>query len=178
MGGDASFTGSLGYSFTLSQPTAVSGLGFFDDQDDGLLSPHSIGLFEAGSQNLLLSTVVPAGSSAELLNGFRWMPVPMQVLNPGSYVLAATTSGDPSLFDPFLFSGFDPIEAAGFQIDPVSLSVSGSGTTVSFPTTDEALPLGFFGPNLASPAPAPAPLPLLGVGAALAWSRRLRLRQR
>lgn len=176
VGGDPSFSGSLGYRFTLSQPTAVSALGFYDDQDDGLLSSHSVGLFEDATQTQLLNAVVPAGNGTTLLGGFRWIPVPLQILNPGNYVLAATSSGDPALFDPFLFDGFDPIEAEGFQLGSLSLTGVGSGSVVRFPDTDEGRPLGFFGPNLAAPAPAPGPLPVLGAAGALAWSRRLRRR--
>lgn len=176
VGGDPSFSGSLGYRFTLSQPYVVSALGFYDDQDDGLLSSHVVGLFDASSQALLLSGTLPSGSGSQLQAGFRWLSVPLQVLNPGSYVIAATTSGDPALFDPFLFGGYDPVVSGGFSLGTASISGVGSGASVVFPSTDEGLPYGFIGPNLAGPAPVPGPLPVLGAAGALAWSRRLRRR--
>ena len=177
VGGDPSFSGSLGYSFTLSKPYAVSALGFYDDQDDGLLSSHTVGLFDASSQALLLSGTLPSGTGSQLQAGFRWLSVPLQVLNPGSYILAATTSGDPAVFDPFLFGGFDPLVSDGFSLGTASLSGAGSGASVVVPSTDEGLPYGFIGPNLAGgPAPVPGPLPVLGAAGALAWSRRLRRR--
>jgi hypothetical protein len=177
VGGDSGFSGSLGYNFNLSQPYAVSALGFYDELGDGLLSSHMVGIFDATSQALLISGTVPSGSSSPLLAGFRWLSVPQQVLNAGSYVIAATSSGDPASFDPFIFEGFDPVVSAGFSLGTASLAQAGSGSIVAFPNTDEGLPYGFFGPNFAS-QPVPGPLPVLGVAGSLAWSRRLRCRLR
>ncbi len=177
VGGDPGFSGSLGYNFNLSQPYAVSALGFYDELEDGLLSSHMVGIFDATSQALLISGTVPSGSSSPLLAGFRWLSVPQQVLNAGSYVIAATSSGDPASFDPFIFEGFDPVVSAGFSLGTASLAQAGSGSIVAFPNTDEGLPYGFFGPNFAS-QPVPGPLPVLGVAGSLAWSRRLRCRLR
>jgi hypothetical protein len=176
VGGDPSFSGSLGYSFNLSQPYVVSALGFYDELGDGLLSSHMVGIFDATSQALLISGTVPSGSGSPLLAGFRWLSVPQQVLNAGSYVIAATSSGDPASFDPFLYDGFDPVVSAGFSLGTASLTQAGSGFMVAFPTNNENLPYGFIGPNFASPVP--GPLPVLGVAGALAWSRRLRCRLR
>jgi hypothetical protein len=175
VGGDASFSGSLGYSFNLSRPFTVSALGFYDDLEDGLLSSHMVGIFDATTQALLISGTLPSGSGSPLQAGFRWLPVPLQVLNAGDYVIAATSSGDPAVFDAFLFAGFDPMVSAGFSLGTNSLTKAGSGTVVAFPSFDEGLSYGFIGPNFASPQ-VPGPLPVLGVASALAWSRRLRLR--
>jgi hypothetical protein len=175
IGGDPSFSGSLGYNFNLSQPYAVSALGFYDELEDGLLSSHMVGIFDASTQALLISGTLPSGSGSPLQAGFRWLSVPLQVLNAGSYVIAATSSGDPAVFDPFLYNGFDPVLSAGFSLGTNSLSQIGSDSVVAFPNVDEGLSYGFIGPNFASP-PVPGPLPVLGVAGALTWSRRLRLR--
>lgn len=177
VGGDSSFSGSLGYSFSLSQPYGVSALGFYDDQQDGLLSSHVVGIFDATTQALLISGTLPSGTVGTLEAGFRWLTVPLHVLNPGTYVIAATSSGDPASFDPFIFDGFDPVLSAGISLGTASLAQFGSGSMVAFPSTDEGLPYGFIGPNFASHA-VPGPLPVLGVGCSLAWSRRLRCRLR
>jgi len=84
---------------------------------------------------------------------------------------------DPSFFDPFIYDGVNPVVSDGFILGSASLSESGSGTVVAFPTLDEGAPFGFFGPNLAG-TPVPGPLPALGAVSALAWSRRLRHRIR
>ena len=177
VGGSPSFSGSLGYNFNLGQPYVVSALGFYDELGDGLLSSHMVGIFDATTQALLISGTVPSGSGSPLLAGFRWLSVPQQVLSPGSYVIAATSSGDPASFDPFIFEGFDPVVSAGFSLGTASLAQAGSGSIVAFPNTDEGLPYGFIGPNFAS-QPVPGPLPVLGVAGSLAWSRRLRCRLR
>jgi hypothetical protein len=176
VGGNPGFTGTLGYSFTLTKPYAVTSLGFYDDLDDGLLSPHMVGIFDANTQALLVSATLPSGTATVLQNNFRWLTVPEFVLAPGSYVMGATSSGDPTTFDPFLFDGFDPVVSGGFSLDGPSLSESGSGTVVAFPTVDEGVPYGFFGANMAGHTPAPGPLPLLGAASALAWSRKMRRR--
>ncbi|MEB3200703.1 MAG: hypothetical protein VKK62_09285 [Synechococcaceae cyanobacterium] len=174
LGGDPGFSGSLGYNFSLSSPFRISSLGFYDAGEDGLLSPHEVGVFDATSQGLLAKALIPAGNTASLIGGYRWVGLSSSItLQPGNYVLAATTSGDPALFDPFLFLADDVEEMAGFVIGDASLSGLGSGSTVVFPSTDEGVPYGFIGPNFAS---APGPLPVLGAGAALGWSRRLRRR--
>lgn len=178
LGGDPSFSGSLGYSFSLSlsQPQTISALGFYDADEDGLLSSHGIGLYEATSQTLLASATVPAGDGSWLQNGFRWVSIPNLALSSGSYVIAATSSGDPSLFDPFLYDTTAEGVIDGLVIG-AALSETGSGSAVAFPSQDEGVPQGFFGPAYAV-AGSPGPLPLLGAGAALGWSRRLRRRSR
>ncbi|MFZ9752546.1 MAG: hypothetical protein ACO3B3_03185 [Cyanobium sp.] len=176
LGGDPSFSGSLGYSFSLNQSQTITALGFYDASEDGLLSSHGIGLYEATSQTLLASATVPAGSDSWLQNGFRWVPIPSLSLLSGSYVIAATSSGDPALFDPFLYET-TAVDGIDGLVIGTSLSESGSGTVVAFPSQDEGLAQGFFGPAYAI-AGTPGPLPLLGAGAALGWSRRLRLRRR
>jgi hypothetical protein len=113
-------------------------------------------------QALLISGTVPSGSGSPLLAGFRWLSVQQQVLNAGSYVFAATSSGDPASFDPFLYEGFDPVVSAGFSLGTASLAQP---------------PLWLYWSQLRQPA-GPWPLPVLGVAGALAWSRRLRCRLR
>ena len=178
VGGNDGFSGTAGYSFTLTKPYAVTQLGFYDDLNDGLLSSHMVGIFDASTQALLVSATLSSGSTNPLQDGFRWLSVPEFVLAPGSYVMAASLSGDPNSFDPFIFNGTNPVVSDGFVLNTASLSELGSGTVLDFPTVDEGAPYGFIGPNMAgnAPAPAPGPLPVLGAASALAWSRKMRRR--
>ena len=180
VGGDPGFSGTVGYSFTLTKPYAVTELGFYDDLNDGLLSSHMVGIFDASTQALLVSATLSSGSSNPLQDGFRWLSVPEFVLAPGSYVMAASLSGDPNSFDPVIYNGTNPVVSDGFVLNTASLSELGSGTVLDFPTVDEGVPYGFIGPNMAgyapAPAPAPGPLPVLGAASALAWSRKMRRR--
>ena len=177
IGGDPSFSGSIGFDFSLSQPYWLTALGFYDELEDGLLSPHMVGIFAPGTQSLLVSATVPDGTSALLQDGFRWISVPGQWLGAGDYVIAATTSGNPVLFDPFIYDGTDPVTASGVTLGDGSLTIEGLGTVLAYPTTNEARPYGFIGPNFASSS-VPGPLPLLGAASGFAWSRRLRRRVR
>jgi hypothetical protein len=176
IGGDPSFSGSLGFDFSLSKPYKVTALGFFDELEDGLLSYHMVGIFDAVTQNLLVSAILPKGTASLLKDGFRWISVPAQWLGAGDYVIAATTSGDPALFDPFQYDGTDPVTSPGVSLGDASLTLEGSGSVVAYPTINETLPYGFIGPNFASSVP--GPLPLLGAASGFAWSRRLRSRVR
>ena len=174
-GGDPSFSGSIGYGFSLSIPLSLTALGFHDADEDGLLADHTVGLFDANSQALLASATVPAGQGAALVGGYRWVAIPDLLLQAGSYVIAATMPGDPARFDAVLYSATSVSGLPGFQMGAASLSEVGSGSAPTFPTVDEAVPYGFIGPNFAISS-VPAPLPLFGAASAFAWSRRLRRR--
>lgn len=176
LGGDPSFRGTVGYRFSTSRDLTISALGFFDDQEDGLLSSHDVGIFAAGSQALLASTTIAAGSSAYLQGGFRWAALTPLTLSPGTYVIAATLPGDPATFDPVHYSASSPTTIAGLIIAAESLTQAVDPLSLVMPTVDEGVGYGFFGANFATPQAVPAPLPLLGAAAAFRCSRRLRRR--
>jgi hypothetical protein len=176
LGGDPSFKGTVGYRFTASTDLTVSALGYFDDLEDGLLSSHDVGIFAATSQQLLGSATIAAGSSAYLQGGFRWVAISPFTLAPGDYVIAATLPGDPTSFDPVNYSATDPVTIEGMILSSQSLTQAADPVSLVFPTVDEGVAYGFFGPGFATPVPTPGPLPLFGASAAFAWSRRLRRR--
>lgn len=89
-----------GYRFTVgSSQLAVLSLGMMDNlrgtNQEGLFESHQVGLWTS-SGTLLASVTVGAGTSAPLIDGFRYVNLNTAVLlNPGqSYVIAAnyTTS--------------------------------------------------------------------------------------
>ena len=67
---------SLGFTFTVTAPTVVGGLGYWDQGGDGFLTPHEVGLFLGdgadGPGPLLLSTTLAAGKSGVLVRGGAW----------------------------------------------------------------------------------------------------------
>jgi len=70
---------SLGYSFVANVATNVVSLGVWDQDSDGLLGSHEVGLW-ASDRTLLASTVVGAGNAGILDSGFRFTdisPVPL-----------------------------------------------------------------------------------------------------
>lgn len=176
VGGDPSFRGTIGYDVTLSQPLILNRLGFWDDFADGLLSSHTVSVFEGGSGALVASAVVPAGSGSLLQDGFRWISLPAIVLSPGRYVIGASMEGDPSLFDEVITdaSSIATLEGVNFGPDQALISAPvalGTPIAVNLIPTQVDGGAGYFGPAMA-----PGPLPLLGASAGWAWSRRLRAR--
>ena len=67
----------------------VTHLGYYDSHGDGLLESHAIGLYDAAGV-LLVSLTLPAGQSAELVNGFRYLPLsePLLLRRNQHYVIA------------------------------------------------------------------------------------------
>lgn len=60
---------SLGYSFTANQNLAVTSLGYYDSNRDGLATTHFVGIYDA-NQTLLGSAAV--GGSSVLNGDFRY----------------------------------------------------------------------------------------------------------
>ena len=71
----------------------VNYLGFYDAGGDGLTESHTIALWETGwngqsSRGLLAEITVPAGTSAPLIDGYRWVELPSTItLVPNEYYL-------------------------------------------------------------------------------------------
>ena len=85
---------SLGFVFTTNVPITVTSLGYYDDNDDGFVYDHIVGIYdEAG--NLINSITLSAGTGDTLSGGFRYRSVTPILLSGGTiYLLAATTGGD------------------------------------------------------------------------------------
>jgi len=72
---------------------AVNYLGFYDAGGDGLANSHTVALWETGwngqsSRGLLAEITVPAGTSAPLVDGYRWVQLPTTItLVPNEYYL-------------------------------------------------------------------------------------------
>ncbi len=96
--------GMYGWTFSLTEPATLTGLGWYDERLDGLSHPHEVGVWQyaRGSTNvdgipyatnapLLLSVTVPAGTNAVLDGVWRKIDLntPM-VLTTGVYVVAGT----------------------------------------------------------------------------------------
>ena len=80
----------------------VTSLGYYDDGVNGLLTTHTVGIFDTATQALVTPTV--AVNSASTLDGlFRFAPIAPVLLHQGqSYVLAGSTVApfDPEVFNP------------------------------------------------------------------------------
>lgn len=91
------FVGTVGGIFhtTYSYYPQVNWLGYYDKDGDGLANSHAVSLWDNSTLATIASVTIPAGTSAPLLNGYRWVQLPSTVqLNYGSYyVIGAQTDG-------------------------------------------------------------------------------------
>jgi hypothetical protein len=142
---------SVGWSFTVNQPTEVSSLGYFDHLNDGLAGVHEVGIWTSGGV-LVTSAVVPGGTSAPIVNGFRYVSIPVTILAPGSYVIG----GQSNASDMFWAS------VSGFQASPLITFGAAfyiESTTLTRPTIPgPGVGFAYFGPGmLISAAPLDTP---------------------
>src|SRR5215813_55040 len=72
-----------GWEFQTTTPVTVSALGAYDYELDGMQFPTPVGIFDS-SCKLVVSATVPAGTSAALIDGFRYVGVAPVVLAAGA----------------------------------------------------------------------------------------------
>ncbi len=97
------YTGVIGCEFKVgSTNVVVSHLGVYDNNGDGLSSPHAAGIFNSSGSAVVGQANFAAGTEAYLTNSVRWMPLdpPLLLLANTVYVLGSDVingSGDPWL---------------------------------------------------------------------------------
>ncbi|HTJ00942.1 MAG TPA: PEP-CTERM sorting domain-containing protein [Dongiaceae bacterium] len=77
-----SYVGYVGGVFLTSYDyyPDVNYLGYYDKGGDGLANSHTVSLWDASAGNsLLVTATVPAGTSAPLVDGYRWVALPSTV---------------------------------------------------------------------------------------------------
>jgi len=166
-----------GWEFEVTSTITVDGLGYWDDDSDGLDQGHDVGLWTLAG-TLLASTTVTNASTPEA-NGTglgRWLfsDIPQLVLGPGNYVLGATNIANDT--DSVIISGVVSTIPA---VEYVNARDSGGSSSVLVFPGEVIGYTGVFGPNLRladdSSVPAPATIPLLGLAlVGLGWTRRKR----
>ena len=95
--------GITGFDFTPEATLTVSGLGWYDQDGDGLLNDHPIAIYETNTQTELAMTTVTSISSLDGSN-YRFEDIAPLTLDAGTtYTVAAFTSGpqfDPEVVNP------------------------------------------------------------------------------
>lgn len=182
------FAGTVGGVFltTYSLWPSVNWLGYYDKDGDGLANSHTVALWD-GANNLLGSVTVPAGTSAPLVNGYRWAPLPSTVgLTYGSwYVIGAQADGVDTWGDLItkgnnqiswnaeyaeVSNGWDWTRAGRYDNN---WPATPSGQTSA---TDSIYPAANLGYNIV--VPEPTSLTVLGLGAALFFANNAIKRKR
>lgn len=177
----------LGWEFSVTQDIDVSHFGWFDQENNGLLQAHEVGLWAVSGSSLLASVVIPAGVSATLSDGFRYVSLGANLaLQKGqTYRIAGfdPTTGDAHVWDAAL-GGYTNFEVLGFSVDSridltVGTAIGMSAGSFTFPSvTIGDSRSALLGPNFIIAAiPEPGHV-ALGAGAAalgvIAWRRRFR----
>src|ERR1019366_4282792 len=166
-------TGVLRWQFTTRSDIQVSALGLYDNfsiysggfPGDGLVEQHPIGIWDISSpSDPLVSALIPAGTAAQLMNGFRYVSVGPVVLPAGhDYVIGALyLSQDLKPMDfttqainnpTFVLTVSPEIEFEGYRWDNL--------TVLAFPQSYHAGEVGAFGPNFVyADVPEPSTLAL------------------
>ena len=155
---------TLGWAFTLSSPVLVTDLGLWDQNNDGLSVSHVVTIWTSTGTQELQGTI-PSGTSATLVNGFRYVSVAPVLLPAGSYTIGGFISVGSEEFA----SGASAITTASW----VTYDGSRAGIGFAFPPGDVLFsPNSHFGPNFQFTTRTSVPdasstsmLLLLGVGA-------------
>ena len=165
---------NLGYSFVANAATSVVSLGVWDQDGDGLLRSHEVGLW-ASDQTLLANAVVGAGTAGLLDSGFRFTDISPVLLAAGhTYYVAALFTGPGD--DNFAYDPTSVLTAPQITYDSrrfVPSMVLAFPALVGSPT----FTTGYWGGNVrldTQPVPEPTTMVLLGSGLAAVFSRRRR----
>jgi hypothetical protein len=145
---------SLGWQFNVLQSITVEGLGWFDENADGLQVSHHVGIWSPAGV-LLVDAIVPAGTLATLDGQFRTASTATIVLPPGNgYIVGgqsfalATDSERLACGNPGVGSACYPVLAQ--TLDPrVQWSAATFSTSSSFlrPAMIGVSSQGCYGPS-------------------------------
>jgi len=165
-----------GASFTVgSQPILVTALGIYDDQLDGFGASYRVGVW--GSGGLVVSALVPAGTSATLQDNFRYVSIaPLQLSANTTYRIGSNVGlNDAFPFDLIGLEGSASIGSAFSGADPQMFS--GYNTGFADPALIHPSSQNLWSANLQYVAvPEPTSLALILTGAVAVFSR-VRIKQ-
>jgi hypothetical protein len=160
-GTDGSSAATRGWSFTLGNEINVTALGFYDNQLNGLVDSHQVGIWDV-SGTLLVTGTVSSGTLSPLTSQFRYTTTLSGTtdLLPGDYRLGGLGTLNDQSRRGVLVS--DTTTASGVTyIGSLSNGNAGTFSDPTTPTTDLGYDVGYFGPNFQfTPVAVPEPGPL------------------
>ena len=185
------YAGTLGFTFTVGPDNLlVTGLGYYDGPNsttanvagytgDGLNNAHEVGIWDTtASQNLFAGTTVPAGTSATLIDEFRYVSLatPITLLANHTY----TVGGQVTVTDNTGGTAGDVFRNANLTVagvdtfGPGIASVTGTPSFTGPPTNSDyndgvfqapnADGVGYFGGSFEYLAIVPEPSSIVALG--------------
>jgi hypothetical protein len=146
---------TLGWGFSLFDAVTVTDLGYFDG-NAGLTDAHPVGIWNSIG-NLITQATVPSGTAANLVSGFRFVPIAPVVLIAGAYSIggyANVTSPDQ-----FRFEVSSVTTIAGLSFGRANLFTQGNSLTRPTTPADAFSLDGYFGPDFLVSSPTIVPEP-------------------
>jgi hypothetical protein len=172
------FPSGTGYGFysPAGIGSIINALGFWDQNETGLASNHTVALYQFNGANysLIASATIQAGTVDPLIDGYRWASIPtvsLPDIGQGAdyYVILASQGGGDNWTDWTSGISMNPsigttTGSGAFFYDGVNnIGVSPANLNVG---SGQGVPNPYGGANLAfiQPAPEPAACALLGSG--------------
>jgi hypothetical protein len=159
----------VGWQFDVLQPTTVTGLGWFDDNADGLGLAHQVGIWSPTGV-LLTSTTVPAGTGAPFDGQFRTVAVTPITLVPGNGYIVG---GENFTNSPDRLASNVPAQTVFPTLRYVDATFSLAGPGLIRPTNLSVAENGFYGPSFSV-----VPEPSIAAGGVTLAALLLRRRRR
>ena len=82
---DQFITNPLGLDFDVVTSITVFSLGIFDSGQDGLTFAHVVDIYDRSTQLAVATVTIPAGTSAQLINGSRFVALATPLVLPAGF---------------------------------------------------------------------------------------------